>query len=384
MEIGKFTNLNINDSIFLMKTPIFILTLLASLTSSLCFSQEKPMPVNLSQAIKFLDIDCPDSLKQTIKSTPDDKLKNLGYPWGGKYKTVFEWTNKDSEAKIREYLSDKGVSVHQDVIVFRAFKNHLLGVNISEKELLRPYQEIEQKWNKEDQARYTTDTLRGVYIPRDLEDCFKQIDSFWNDSTKLKVKQWTEDEFSARVHFGFGMWMRNNWQLWGGSRLSKYFNDLGVNHPDDMSGIILDSYHRYLNQKEIKLDEQVLFYKNYWKKAEEEAVKGEQEAFEKYAVGDTVVFNYNDGFSTPEQESKYDNDRCIAKGKVLEKDPNKLLLTVLLLETCDKKGIISFDNKDTMILNPKIKKWEKPKKRIIRYLKTGQTGKFEYSKWETQ
>jgi hypothetical protein len=76
-------------------------------------------------------------------------------------------------------------------------------------------------------SEYTIDTLRGVYIPRDLQDCFNQIDSFWNDSTKLKVKQWTEDEFSARVHFGFGMWMRNNWQLWGGSRLSKYFNDLG-------------------------------------------------------------------------------------------------------------------------------------------------------------
>jgi len=50
----------------------------------------------------------------------------------------------------------------------------------------------------------------------------------------------------------------------GGSRLSKYFNNLGIYHPDDMSGIILDSYHRYLTGKKIKLDEQVGYYKAYW------------------------------------------------------------------------------------------------------------------------
>ena len=379
------TNLQSTNRQFNMKTTIFTLTIILTIVSeSTCFAQGKQSPANLTQAIRFLDADCPDSLKQIIRSTPTDELKELVYLWGRKYKAIFEWTNKDSNSKLRAYLSDRGVSMHQDIVILQAFRNHLLGMRTDEKELLRPYQEIEQRWSTEDQARYTTDTLRGVYIPRDLEDCFRQIDSFWNDSTKLKVKQWSEDEFSARAHLGFGMWMRNNWQLWAGSRLSKYFNDLGVNHPDDMSGIILDSYHRYLNENEIRLDEQVLFYRNYWKKAEEDAVKEQQQAFEEYVVGDTVVFNYNDGFSTPEQEAKYDNDTCVAKGKVLAKDPDKLLLTVLLLETCDRKGIISFDNKDTMVLNSKTKKWEKPKKRIIGYLKTGQKGEFDYKKWATQ
>ena len=118
-----------------------------------------------------------------------------------------------------------------------------------------------------DNARFKKDTLDEVYIPKDLEDCFKQIDVFFADSTKTKIKQWTEDEFCSNAHFGLGMWMRNNWGLWGGSRLSKYFNEMKIFHPDDMSGIILTSYHRYLTGNEIKLEEQIKYYRNYWKKS---------------------------------------------------------------------------------------------------------------------
>jgi len=353
------------------------------LTEMNCFGQTAQVPKNLKQAIKILNTECPDSLKLIIKTTPDKDLKKMGYPWGGKYKTVFEWTNNNSDSKIRKYLSDKGVSVHQEIVIFLAFKNHLHGKSLNEKELLKPYQDIENKWNEEDKVRYTTDSLRGTYIPKDLEDCFVQINSFWDDSTRLKVKNWTEDEFSRRVHLGFGMWMRNNWQLWGGSRLSKYFNDLEINHPDDMSGIILDSYHRYLNNKEIQLGEQIQYYKDYWKKAELNDLKRKEEEFEEYIIGDTVLFEYSYGFSTTEQEEKYDSDICVAKGKVIEKDMDKFMLTVLLIESCDKKGIISYDNQNAMILNPSTNKLEKPKKRIIKYMKNGQTSQFDYEKWGT-
>ena len=83
-----------------------------------------------------------------------------------------------------------------------------------------------QKSNKKqvDEERVLKDTIDSGYIPKDLEDCFVQIDSFWDDSMKTQVKNWSEDEFSANTHFGFGMWIRNNWGLWGGSRLSKYFS----------------------------------------------------------------------------------------------------------------------------------------------------------------
>jgi hypothetical protein len=54
-----------------------------------------------------------------------------------------------------------------------------------------------------------------------------------------------------------GLWIRNNWGLWSGSRLQAYFRNLGINHPDSMSGVILVSYHRYLNKLDIQLDAQL-------------------------------------------------------------------------------------------------------------------------------
>ena len=61
------------------------------------------------------------------------------------------------------------------------------------------------------------------------------------DIQRLKELQ-SPDEMS-KYHFGFGMYLRNNWGLWGGSRLQKYFFDRGISHPDNMSGIILKHYY---------------------------------------------------------------------------------------------------------------------------------------------
>jgi hypothetical protein len=117
----------------------------------------------------------------------------------------------------------------------------------------------------QDLKRFSADTISGIYIPIDLDDCFKQIDGFWSDSTKIKVKLQGEDYFIVNTHHGFGLWIRNNWQLWSGSRLSKYFQNMGVDHPDDMSGIILTSYHRYLAGEEINLKQQIESSKTWWK-----------------------------------------------------------------------------------------------------------------------
>lgn len=62
-----------------------------------------------------------------------------------------------------------------------------------------------------------------------------------------------------------GIWIRSEWQLLEGSRLSKYFNEMGVAHPENMSEIILISYHRSLSEKNIRLEEQVRYYQDYWK-----------------------------------------------------------------------------------------------------------------------
>jgi hypothetical protein len=113
------------------------------------------------------------------------------------------------------------------------------------------------------------DTINGIYIPQNIDDCIVQINSFWSDSIKNTVKGMTENEFTATAHMGIGMWIRNNWFLWNGSRLSVYFNTLGIYHPDDMSGIIITSYYRNLTQHDIELKSQIKKYTDYWKQQEQ-------------------------------------------------------------------------------------------------------------------
>ncbi len=108
------------------------------------------------------------------------------------------------------------------------------------------------------------DTNRVKYIPKNLEECFQQLDIYLDSISKVNIKADTEEEFGSSYHLSFGMFLRNYWGLWSGSQLSKYFNELGIYHPDDMTGIIFDSYYRYLCGKELKLNQQVKHYQDYW------------------------------------------------------------------------------------------------------------------------
>jgi hypothetical protein len=113
----------------------------------------------------------------------------------------------------------------------------------------------------------------GIYIPKDLEDCFKELKTMLHPALIEEMKSGTENDM-MRYHHGLGMWLRNNWGLWSGSRLKKYFNEIGIYHPDDMSGIILASFWRHLNNKPIQLQEQIKYYQEYWKNMKKQ--KGEK------------------------------------------------------------------------------------------------------------
>jgi hypothetical protein len=102
-----------------------------------------------------------------------------------------------------------------------------------------------------------------VYIPKDLDECFVQLEKLLKPKDIEKMRSGTEQDM-VLYHINAGMWMRNNWGLWRGSHLAKWFNTQGIWHPDDMSGIILDSFWRHLNNKPINLDQQVKSYQDYW------------------------------------------------------------------------------------------------------------------------
>ena len=105
----------------------------------------------------------------------------------------------------------------------------------------------------------------SAYIPNNLEECFIQLRKILTKEQLNDFRSLSEDEVIRQCHLGLGMWIRNYWGLWKKSRLAKYFNNMGIFHPDDMSGIILLSFHRHLHEKDIRLREQLKVYHWYWK-----------------------------------------------------------------------------------------------------------------------
>ena len=67
------------------------------------------------------------------------------------------------------------------------------------------------------------DSSETVYIPVDLPDCMLQLDTILTLENKELIRSLEEKDFLSRAHLSLGMWLRNNWGLWGGSRLQKYF-----------------------------------------------------------------------------------------------------------------------------------------------------------------
>jgi hypothetical protein len=101
-------------------------------------------------------------------------------------------------------------------------------------------------------------------IPKTLDECFEEL----SKSEGLeKFKDMPEEHIIGAYHHGLGTWMRNEWGLWDEkSDLHKHFKAMGLFHADDMSGLILLSFHRKVNEKELKTEEQIENYKQYWRR----------------------------------------------------------------------------------------------------------------------
>ena len=103
----------------------------------------------------------------------------------------------------------------------------------------------QDKVTHQSQYRYLVDRINGIYIPKDIDEAIDTLDSILSAEDKqYATDSLSLEDFVASSHFGLGMWMRNNWGLWGGSRLQRYFNDRQVIHPDAMSHEILKAFYK--------------------------------------------------------------------------------------------------------------------------------------------
>lgn len=127
------------------------------------------------------------------------------------------------------------------------------------------FQRIKERYHRWRRERITQRTIKDSGgIPESLEQTFPVLTKLLKPEGVEKFRAGTEDD-AGSYHFGLGMWMRNNWGLWGGGKLKEWFISHGIQHADDMSGIILTSYWRHLNNVPIELDAQIAYYRDYWR-----------------------------------------------------------------------------------------------------------------------
>jgi hypothetical protein len=186
------------------------------------------------------------------------------------------------------------------------------------------------------------------YIPKNLNDALDYMDCVWKDKEDFKNKG--EKDAVTDAHFAGGQWIRNDWELWiGKNSLYKQFKSFGVTFPEDISSIILTSFHRRLNHKDIDFDGQIKEYKEY--KRRDEAVRMERNKLaQELKIGDTVnvVFSRNatnDGYYLSQMAYTAPLERstnCFVKGKVTAKKKVKgsynLRIEVTSTTNCDNSN----------------------------------------------
>jgi len=106
-------------------------------------------------------------------------------------------------------------------------------------------------------------------VPKNLTEAIDLLDRTLPVSAKIELRTRAPGVF----HHGFGRELRNRWKLWEeNSPLVLWFKSNEIFHPDDMSGIILNSFHKHLQGRPIDLDGQIEHYKEYWSHVPADAV----------------------------------------------------------------------------------------------------------------
>ncbi len=79
------------------------------------------------------------------------------------------------------------------------------------------------------------------------------MDSALTPADRDTLRRWLPDS-SIDLHMSVGLWLRNEAGLWKGGPIADSMRAHGIQHPDDMSDIILRGYGLYLRGESIDLD----------------------------------------------------------------------------------------------------------------------------------
>jgi hypothetical protein len=240
-----------------MRLLIFTLTILTLVE---VYGQKKSVhetriPKNIEQCFKTLDKTMPDKEIELIKTLPEDSIYDH---WEFKNGTDFfhAWKLYDG-SRLTKYFNKLGLygthPIYQTILI--SYHRQLNNQDVRLAEQIEKWKAIQKADYEEYIAKTQKDSLNGLYIPKDINECVTELDKVYEQKSKDNFVGQEESKAVAMAYrFGPGLWMRNNWGLWGGSRLQKYFFDNGVKDPEEMSWIILTCYHRHKNGRPMEFD----------------------------------------------------------------------------------------------------------------------------------
>ena len=105
---------------------------------------------------------------------------------------------------------------------------------------------------------------RDPHPPLSLEQALDRLGKTLPPKTLQEMRRGTERDMIT-YHFSVGLWMRNSWGLWGQGPLYQSLAQLGLKHPDDMSGLILTCLWRRLHGQPLNIEGEVARYREYWR-----------------------------------------------------------------------------------------------------------------------
>lgn len=183
---------------------------------------------------------------------------------------IWDWTKiKPIEVFKGDFHYDYKIVATSDCsYVFEKNKDYLVYADYHDGQMEVTYCGLTKEVVKAEEDIRILRNINNVNIPGNLEECFPALLDDLTDEQLREFKNSNEDEL-AKYHHSLGRTIRNNWGLWSMSGLKDYFNNMSIHHPDDMSSIILTSFHRHLHQKDIQLEEQLKYFQEFWEKTKE-------------------------------------------------------------------------------------------------------------------
>ena len=211
--------------------------------------------------------------------------------------------------------------------------------------------------------RFYSERIEGTYIPKDIDEAIDSLDTILSEKDKRFIADFLSmEEFCADAHFGVGMWMRNEWGLWSGSRLQKFLTKKKVYHPDEMSYEILKAYYKkkikgmdYSADRDIEShgSRTILIVKSkisdlfngYPRRKRKEAAETRRLFDENGCTkGTTVYYQYPYGCSTAEEQNNLFSDNPqFPVGRITDIDYGLKRIKIKLLSALSPLGIIVFD-----------------------------------------